>query len=301
MSGVAKAAKKIFKKVVKVVKKIWKPVLAAVAIYFTAGLALSYFPATASFAASMPGFAGGGLLGTGIGGTAGTGIFTKIAAKFGLAALGKGGGLVGGALAKGTSAAALAKAGVGAQAIAAGAGKAVSSGLVSSMPQGVASTVAASNAATGAAVADVAAGGTGAVAPAAATKGSLSLADKLLLASTGTKLVSGLLAPSPRAIAEAQKRWSGAFYGDDGKGGSAPPPPALIPPEQPRSQPAHQAPLTDAGSALAGKTTMQRKVQGDVASARSAMVGRPYRFGSEASTKPTLIDEPFESLQEQPA
>ena len=111
MSGVVKGIKKVFKKVVKFVKKALPIVLMAVAVYFTAGLALSAMPATASFAASMPGFAGGGFLGLGVGtsittgaaATAGTGIFSQAAVAMGVGTLGAHGGLVGGALAAGTS------------------------------------------------------------------------------------------------------------------------------------------------------------------------------------------------------
>ena len=59
MSGLVKAVKKVFKKVKKFVKKYWKVIVIAAAIYFTAGVALSAFPSTASFAAGMPGFGSG--------------------------------------------------------------------------------------------------------------------------------------------------------------------------------------------------------------------------------------------------
>jgi hypothetical protein len=70
MSKVWKGIKKVFKKIGKFVKKHWKKIVAAVAIYFTAGVALSYFGSTSAFAASMPGFGTGG-------------IFTKAAAYIG--------------------------------------------------------------------------------------------------------------------------------------------------------------------------------------------------------------------------
>ena len=73
--------KKVFKKALKVVKKIAPIVIAAAAIYFTGGLALSAFAPTAGFAASMPLFAGGGIGGLGIGAAkvAGTGLFSQAA------------------------------------------------------------------------------------------------------------------------------------------------------------------------------------------------------------------------------
>ena len=70
MSGLVKNIRKVVKKVTGFVKKYWKPILTAVAVYFTAGVALSYFGSTAAFAANLPGF-----------GTAG--IFAKAAAWMG--------------------------------------------------------------------------------------------------------------------------------------------------------------------------------------------------------------------------
>lgn len=220
MSGVFKAIGKVFSAVVGVIKKIWKPVLIAAAVYFTAGLALSAMPATSAFAASMPGFAGGGFLGLGVGAgsVAGTGVFTHLAASLGMATLGSGGGLVGGALASGTTAAELGAAGISGSAIAGGATAAVNSGAIS----------AAALPAEGAGAATVGAGGAvSAVAPAvgtaAATAGKMTLAEKFLLASTASNVLGGLTAPSPRDIAEAQKTWVGAFYGvGPGGGGAAP-------------------------------------------------------------------------------
>ena len=61
MSGLIKGIGKIFKKIGKFVKKNWKYIAMAVAVYFTAGVALSYFGATSGFAAAMPGFGTGGM------------------------------------------------------------------------------------------------------------------------------------------------------------------------------------------------------------------------------------------------
>jgi len=86
MSGLVNSVKKVFKKATNFVKKYWKPILAAVAIYFTAGVALSYFGSTAGFASSLPGFGTGGLFSKaavwmGFNGTAGSGLFnTAVAA-----------------------------------------------------------------------------------------------------------------------------------------------------------------------------------------------------------------------------
>jgi hypothetical protein len=242
MSGVVRGIKRAFKKVVRFVKKIAKPLLIAAAVYFTAGLALAAMPATAGFAAALPGFAGAA--------GAGTGILSKLAVKVGLGSLGPSGGLIGGALAKGTSAAALAKAGVGAKALAAGAGKAAAAGVTKGIASGVSTVVAGAQqgAALGAlssGTAAVSAAG-GLAAPVA--KAGMTLSEKLLLASTGMQIAGGLLAPSPREIEEAQRTWVGAYYGTDAKGGSAPAPQnPLIPAAQPRRAPAQQ-PAQTAGT-----------------------------------------------------
>jgi hypothetical protein len=225
MSGVIKSVKKVFKKVVKVVKKIIKPVLVATAIYFTAGLALSAFPATAGFAASMPGFAGGGFLGTGIGAgaTAGTGIFSKVAGAIGL-----GGGLEAGA------------AGIG------GVGGGALPGAVTGGVPSVFNT--------GAALGDTAgvlgvgggatAGATTAAASGVATKAAMSLTDKLLLAKLGTDLAGAAFGPTPQEEYEAQAieaaKFRGGFYGMEADGTVAPQPVAQAAPagQAPQAQPA---------------------------------------------------------------
>lgn len=272
MSGVVKAVKKVFKKVGKFIKKAIKPLLIAAAVYFTAGLALSAFPATAGFAASLPGFAGGGVLGTGIGAgaTAGTGIFTKVAAKIGLGTLGKAGGLVGGALSKGTSAALL-SANAGATAVALGAGKAGTAGLIGTQAAAVAGNTANAILA-GSGAAGGAAGAAGALGAGAgvAAKAGMSLTEKLLLAQMGTKTIGAFLAPTDDEVAEAQKKWRGAFYGAEptDKNAGAPQAPIGARPPQPgrplfgqpqaaqpqvaQTQPAGQPPM---GSAFGARAT----------------------------------------------
>lgn len=219
MSGVVKGVKKVFKKVVKVVKKIAKPLMIAAAIYFTAGLALSAFPATASFAAALPGFAGGGVLGLGIGAgaTAGTGVFTTLATT-----LGVGGGLTAastGITSGAAAAAAAADVGIGAATTAAvTADTAAITGIAGA-------------ASSGAAGATMAAAAQGALAPTVAKAG-MALSDKLLLASTGTKALGTLLQPSAKKQHDIANSFSGAFYGMDSKGRTATPgfaPPATAP------------------------------------------------------------------------
>ena len=174
------------------------------AIYFTAGLALSAFAPTAGFAASMPGFAGGGFLGTGVGAgaTAGTGLFTKAAT-----ALGLGGGLAEGA------------AGLAAPAAAGGA-----------FPGMVSSTAAVGGGA--------AAGTAAATMPVAAA--SYSLTDKLLLAKVGTDVAGALFGPTPQeeyeAAAIAAAKFRGAFYGMEADGSTAQQPAGTQ-----QAQPAQQA------------------------------------------------------------
>lgn len=186
MSGVVKGVKKVFKAVGKFVKKIAKPVLVAAAVYFTGGLALSAFGPTQAFAASLPGF---GISSTG----AATGIFSKAASVIGL----DGGLVAGAAKAAGTTAAG----GVGAvanmnamAAAKAGAGTAAAVGPPASL-----------------------AGSASVVGPAAA---GMSLTDKLMLASIGTKAVGAFLAPGMDEQYTEAKRWRGAFYGTyaDGSG-----------------------------------------------------------------------------------
>lgn len=205
MSGIAKGIKKVFKKVVNVVKKIIKPLAIAVAVYFTAGLALSYIPATSAFAASMPGFAGGGALGTGIGAgaTAGTGVFTSVANAVGL-----GGGLAAGA-AQVNAAAAVATGAAAAGSTAAGVAGTAAGGTAAGAAAGTAAGTAA---------------GSG-----VAVKAGMSLVDKLLLAKMGTDVAGALFGASPEEEYEAEaiaaSKFRGAYYGMDADGSGAQPPP----------------------------------------------------------------------------
>jgi len=211
MSGVIKSAKKVFKKVGKFVKKIIKPVAIAVAAYFTAGVALSFIPATSAFAASLPGFASGGLLGTGLGAgaTAGTGIFSSAANAIGL-----GGGLLSGAAAAGTGAAEL------------GAIYGTSAALGAVAPNAMNIASVAGSAGTGAASAGGAAvfgaGGKVLAGTSAASAGAMSLTDKLLLAKVGTDVAGALFGPSPEELyaaeAEEKAKFRGAYYGMEAGG-----------------------------------------------------------------------------------
>lgn len=305
MSGIVKAVGKVFSAIGSVIKKIWKPVLIAAAVYFTAGLALSAMPSTAAFAASMPGFAGGGIAGLGFGSgfVPGTGVLTHLAASIGLGALGSSGGLVGGALAAGTTTSELAAAGISGATIASGGGAALATGHISALAlpaEGAGSVAAGSAAAT-------AAGGV-------AAKGGMTLAEKFLVASTVSNVAGGLNAPSPRDIEEAQKTWVGSFYGVDsgGKGGNIggagqPPAPAaqtqqLIPLPSSTTQPAVPGALPQPGALPA--STIKKPIPIETQQARQAMTAQPSPSAQTAAQpfdygKQSLIptnDAPFEAL-----
>lgn len=283
MSGVVKAVKKVFKSVVNVVKKIWKPLLIAAAVYFTAGLALSAFAPTASFAASMPGFAGGGVLGTGVGAgaSAGTGIFSTAAAKMGLGALGASGGLAGGAMAAGTSASALGAAGFSTAAIAEGASAVVGSTLAAGDAViGAAGAAGAAGGGVGAVggAATGAGGGSGTVAAGGATTSpslamggvgtgakaaGMTLGEKLLLASSGTQALGVLMGEDP---ADA-KKWQGAYFGVQYSGEG--PGPTVGGPATGQPDPANKAKLADTGKPVA-PNLFEQQVQGKPAPAAPA-------------------------------
>lgn len=209
MSGVLHSVGKVFSKVWDFIRPIVEVIAIAVAIYFTAGLALSAFPATAGFAAALPGFASAS-------GVAGAGIFSSVATSIGL-----GGGLAAGAAADTAATAAAAAAAGGAGAAAAG-GAAAGAGTVASIAAPTAEAAAAGVAPV--AGADLAAAGATAAAlpavaaPVAGATAGLSLTDKLLLASVGTNLVGGLTAPTPKDIAAARAKFYGSFYGTDETG-----------------------------------------------------------------------------------
>jgi hypothetical protein len=240
MSGIFHAIGKVFSKIVSVVKKIWKPLLIAVAIYFTAGLALAAMPATASFAAAMPGIStAAGALGIGTAaGATGAGLATSAAVATGATETGAaaaGAGTAGeAALDTVTVTGTAGAAGSGAAAGAAAAGAGVAAGAAAAPPAdaGAASAPAPAPAVSslsdqqGTQEAEMAAGQStspGLLAKAGAQWSKMSLADKFLLASTTSNTISGLTSPSPSDIARANKTWIGAFYGTnaDGSGGGA--------------------------------------------------------------------------------
>lgn len=210
MSGVVKGVKKIFKKVVKVVKKIIKPLAIAAAVYFTAGVAMSYFGPTQAFASTLPGFASAA--------GPGTGIFSTAATKLGI-----GGGLQAGA-------AGLETAGT----VAAGGGSFFGGGGAAAAPGSTGAGGAFFGGSAGSTVAPVATKGL--IGKAAASFGSMSLADKLIMTKVGADIGGALFGPSEQEIAEMeaveQAKFRGAYYGMDASGGVAPAPEPEAQPQQ---------------------------------------------------------------------
>jgi hypothetical protein len=223
MSKQVKKVGKAFKKVVKAVWKVAKPIAIAVAAYFTAGVALSFIPATAGFAASLPGFAGGGVagLGVGAGATAGTGYFSAAAAKIGL-----GSGLASGAL-KGSAmvgaVTGVEAAGVGAVSEMYGAGAAMQAMASHTLPAGTTiSGGGATVSSTGVSVAGTAAAGGGVT---LAAKAGMSLSDKIMLAKIGTDVAGAAFGPTELDMLEAKAQYEqearqGTYYGMDPDGNS---------------------------------------------------------------------------------
>ena len=232
MSKLWKGVKKVFKKVVKFVKKYWVYIAIAVAVYFTAGVALAAMPSTATFSAAMPGFGVGGMFSNaavamGATGAAGSGIAGTVAANAAAAA----------AAGAATTAA---LPGMSAAAGGSGLGLGTSTGAVSAQAAGMmpgavtagttGATAAGGTAAgsMGGAVAGTAAAATKAAAAggvisktSAAVKGMSGL-EKVALASTVFKGVGGLLSDSDDDINRKQHaREYGQSYGI-GRDGTGP-------------------------------------------------------------------------------
>lgn len=228
MSGVFRTIGKVFSKVWDFVRPIVEVVAIAAAVYFTAGVALSAFPATSAFAAALPGFASSG-------GVAGEGVFSSLADSIGM-----GGGLQAGATADVAADAAAGSAAGGAVAAgadlptAAVAGDAsATSGAIGGAATGAGGAIdvapagsALSYDAAGNILGSVPAGGSSV---AGAASGALT--NKLLLASVGANLISGLTAPSPTDIAAAKAGFYGSYYGMDSNGSSAPAPNLSVGPQ----------------------------------------------------------------------
>jgi hypothetical protein len=205
MSGLVKSVKKVFKKVTKFVKKYWKVIAIAAAVYFTAGVALSYFGSTAGFASAMPGFGSGGMLSKAavwMGFKGSAGVASGLSTTSGLWA--------GSAAAKMGTTLAASNAALGAPVAVTGT-KVAAGGTIAQAQAASAATAAAGAGAAGSTVA--AATGTDAVIKA------MSTAYKLQAASTLISTASGLLAPSEDEINKKQhaRQYGNAFgVGRDG-------------------------------------------------------------------------------------
>lgn len=231
MSGVFKAIGKVFSAVWDFVRPVVEVVAIAAAAYFTVGLAMSAFPATQAFAAALPGFAS-------TGGVAGEGVFSSLADTIGL-----GGGLQAGAADASSAAidasmAAQGASAAGAASITPAADTAIGS-TVGTVGSAAPATVTPGVVASGTDVAGAAAAPTaslggaasGAAGTSAAGLSSAALTNKLLLASVGANLISGLTAPSPTDIAAAKAGFYGSYYGMDSNGSSAPAPNLSVGPQ----------------------------------------------------------------------
>jgi hypothetical protein len=191
MSGLVKGVGKVFKKVGKVIKRRWKLIVIAIAVYFTAGIALSYFGSTAAFSTAMPGFGVGG-------------IFSKAAVAIGFqgsAAVASGLSMTSGAFAAGTAAAGvLVPAGTLATEAAALLTPVAATNTAVAAGSTIAGTMAADAAAVGAGAAAGGAAAGGAAAGMSATDAvlkSLSAASKYQMISTLVGAVGGLFQEKP--------------------------------------------------------------------------------------------------------
>jgi hypothetical protein len=220
MSGLVKGVGKVFKKTAKFVKKNWKPIVAAVAIYFTAGVALSYFGSTSAFAANLPLFGKGAL-------------FSKAAVWMGFNGV-SGSGLYSTALAAGKVAGVGAAAsGAATQSFVGGAGPAgsVAAAQTSSVLSPVAATAskipggtftAAQFAAAGGKTAAAAGAGGGALTATDALIKALNTQTKLSMIKMGVDTISGLLAPDPYEEARKMHALQNASsFGVDREGNDA--------------------------------------------------------------------------------
>lgn len=207
MSGLARAAKKHWKRKVKLFKKYWKIVAIAVVAYFTFGLALGAMaPAAGTVAAgSTAATAGAGVMtATGVAAGSTAAAATTAATVAGIETVTVTAAAGGFSAAAGGAAAAAA----GGAAAANMAGKPTGD-APSQQPVKPAQAVQPEAAATQP---------TSMMAKAKGAWKDMSFADKLLLAKSGVDVVSAATGPSPEEEAAAAAKWQGAFYGFDAKG-----------------------------------------------------------------------------------
>lgn len=272
MSGLVKGIKKVFKKVANFVKKYWKYIVIAVAVYFTAGVALSYFGGTAGFASAMPGFGTGGLfskaaVAMGFKGSAAvaSGLSTTSGVWAGATGAAMGSTLTAAEVAAGQAAAAQAAI-TGPGVTTTGLGAAPSATTVNAGTAATAnSTVSGLGTTSQVAAATTPTAATGAMTATDAAMKAMSGAMKMQAASTLLKTAGGLFAPDPDELDEKAhaRRNAQAFgvgrNGDDTWGWGQP-----MPGTQPTSQPSQFAPTQagQASSAQGGGSMYNPQAQG---------------------------------------
>ena len=225
MSGLVKAVKKVFKKVTKFVKKYWKYIVIAAAVYFTAGVALSYFGSTAGFASNMWGFGTNGVFSKaavwmGFNGSASvaSGLSMTSGAWAGASTAAYGSTLTATELAAAQSAAAgtsaagtLAPVKVTATKIPAGSSMSIAE--ASTGGTGITGVTATENAARLAAIAQEGGAATGTLSATDAMAKYMSSAMKMQVASTLLKTAAGFFQPDEMEVMERQHelQWGNAF------------------------------------------------------------------------------------------
>ncbi|MGH7106183.1 MAG: hypothetical protein ACREFT_06715 [Acetobacteraceae bacterium] len=279
MSGVFHAIGKVFKGIVGVIKKIWKPVLIAVAVYFTAGLALYAMPATSAFGGSMLGITSAASAGGGAA-VAGSGALSSTAAGLGMA----GGGTAATAGAAGAgaagAAATLPAVTVSASSLAGTAGTTAALGTAAAAGGATAAELGTTAPAATAPINVAPPGPPSMLARAGHDWSKMGLADKFLVASTLTKGVAGFLSPSAAQLHQINSSFVGSFYGTNANGsGAAAPSGQLIPPDLGKS----------GGAAPARAQTPA--APGSTGGAAPTAAPNPYAPGSEYgnSSGPTYV------------
>lgn len=199
MSGLARAAKKKWKRVVKAVKKYWKVVAIAVVAYFTFGLALG---AMAPAAGTVTAGAGAASAGTGVmTATAATATSTAAAATTaatvaGIETVTVTAAAAGGGISAAGAAGALA---AGGAAAAAGSGGGAVTPAKPAPPQQQAPAEPAAK--------------PGLIDKAKAGWKEMSFSDKLLLTKAGVDVAQAVTGPSAEEEAALAAKWQGAYYG----------------------------------------------------------------------------------------
>lgn len=199
MSGLARAAKKKWKRVVKAVKKYWKVVAIAVVAYFTFGLALGAMAPAAGTVTAGAGAA-----------SAGTGVMTATAAT----ATGTAAAATTAATVAGIETVTVTAAAAGGGISAAGAAGAVAAGgAAAAAGSGGGSVTPAKPAPPQQQAPAQPAAKPGMIEKAKAGWKEMSFSDKLLLAKAGVDVATAVTGPSAEEEAALAAKWQGAYYG----------------------------------------------------------------------------------------